>query len=480
MSSGKKSDKPGGTEAPGKRPHATIDAKAERVQETAQRPGNSDEADGDGDSGAASEVKGDATAAAAATSGGGGNDGAPLAGQGRRNGGSSFLTLLGAGLLGGVVAVALGFLGLWSFRDQLPYVSQSTAEDIRQAQSEIQARVTALDSRSDEARAALSDRISSLETRIKAMERPDEATMSQLAERVAALEERIAQSDTDDSPAGVELADMDQRLTALSKAVQSIRQSLEDLRARSTQDAAEGMAALKQRVARLSDTVRSVQGSLEDLRAQVSEQAGERLSAIDRRVSKLNETVLSVRASVNALQAESEKQAVRARAAALAMALADLRQALDRGKAFATELKAVRQLSPEPVEADTLAANAKKGVPTRDLLRERFPRYANEALEAIDEPSGSSVIAQFVDSARSVVDVRPVGEVEGEGPSAVIARIEQRLADGDLAAVVDAAEALSGKAAEALQPWMAQVEARINAEKEMDALESEAKAAIRS
>jgi len=479
MSSGKKSDNPGGTGAPGKRPQATIDAKAERVQETAQEPGNPDQADGGSETGAASESRA-ATAAPGGQGGGGGNDGAPPAGQGRRNGGSSFLTHLAAGLLGGVVALALGFLALWSFREELPYVSQSAGEDIRQAQGEIQARITALDSRSDEARAALSDRISSLETRTKAMERPEEGTMSQLTERVAALEERIAQSDTGASPAVEGLADMDQRLTALSKAVESIRQSLEDLCARSTQDAGKGVAALKQRVAKLSETVRSVQGALEELRGQVSEQADERLSAIDQRVSKLNDTVQSVRASVNALQAESEKQAVRARAAALAMALADLRQALDRGKAFATELKDVRQLSPEPVKADTLAARAEQGVPTRDMLRESFPRYAETALDAGEKPGGSSVIAQFVDSARSVVDVRPVGEVEGEGPSAVIARIEQRLADGDLAAVVAAAEALSGKAADALRPWLAQVEARINADQEMDTLESEARAAIRS
>lgn len=98
MSDKKKSEsKPGSSSA--ERPHATLDLKAERMDEASAEA-----------SGAAPETGPSEERA--------GGDGPPTP----REGGTAtrFLTHLAAGLLGGLIALVAGYYALGSFRDRLP------------------------------------------------------------------------------------------------------------------------------------------------------------------------------------------------------------------------------------------------------------------------------------------------------------------------------------------------------------------------
>ena len=68
------------------------------------------------------------------------------------------------------------------------------------------------------------------------------------------------------------------------------------------------------------------------------------------------------------------------------------------------------------------------------------------------------------------MNVRPVGEIEGDSPGAIIARIENRLKAGDLPGCLAQATSSPAAAAELL-PWIEQVKTRI-ADNELDALEA--------
>jgi len=68
--------------------------------------------------------------------------------------------------------------------------------------------------------------------------------------------------------------------------------------------------------------------------------------------------------------------------------------------------------------------------------------------------------------------VRPVGEIEGDSPRAIIARVENRLNAGDLQGVVAQSDQLSGEAAIQLLPWIQRVKTRISANTELASLEA--------
>ena len=375
-----------GSESGAERPHATLDLKAQRVDGTASEEGR--------------EM--DAEASAEDTH-------APAQATPPRHGGSAagFLTHLAAGLLGGLIALVVGYYAMGTFRDRLPFVSQTSAEQIKAEQDALQQRISDVAETSRAARAALADRVSALDARTEGLARTDEQAVAALGERVDALEQRLQDApDTTGAASAEQIATVSERLAGVEASISTLRAALEEVRAQSR----ENVAA--------------------------------------------------------------------ARASALAMATSKLRRAVDSGEAYAAELAAVRDLLPQPLESDTLAGAAQDGVPTLRDLRQSFSGYATNALEAVGAGGDDSIIGQIVESARSVVTVRPVGEIEGDTPSAIIARMENRLRAGDLASVVAQSDDLSGAAAVQLVPWIEQVRKRINANAELDALESRAVAAI--
>jgi len=369
------------------RPHATLDLKAERIDAT------------ETEETAAGETETSTTGTRAA------GDAAP---QRERGGAAGFLTHLAAGLLGGLIALVVGYYALGNFRDRLPFVSETSAEQIKAAQDSLAKRISEVADNSGDARAQLADRIAALDTRTEGLAQTDEEAIATLTARVDTLEQQLqtATDTTDETARAARIADVSQRLAALEESISTLRASLDEVRA------------------------------------------------------------------------QSQENVAAARASALAVALMNLRSAVHGGGAYAAALQTVRDLSTEPLETNALTASAEDGVPTLRELRARFPRYANNALDAVGATGDDSIIGQIVESARSVVNVRPVGEIEGDTPSAIIARMENRLKAGDLQGVVAQSDQLSGEAAVQLLPWIEQVKTRINADKELDALESRALAGI--
>ena len=68
------------------------------------------------------------------------------------------------------------------------------------------------------------------------------------------------------------------------------------------------------------------------------------------------------------------------------------------------------------------------------------------------------------------VTIRPVGQVEGDDVGAVVARGEQRLAEGDLAAAVDELGGLEGAAAEVAADWLETAKSRLGAQESVSAI----------
>ena len=113
---------------------------------------------------------------------------------------------------------------------------------------------------------------------------------------------------------------------------------------------------------------------------------------------------------------------------------------------------------------EPMARHATTGLPTLRDLQARFPEVARRiaAIEASSAEDGwtGGVLRRLSEA----VNLRPIGLVEGSAPSAVAARAEVKLNDGDLAGALAELDALDGAAAEAAASWRADAEARQAAE----------------
>jgi hypothetical protein len=103
-------------------------------------------------------------------------------------------------------------------------------------------------------------------------------------------------------------------------------------------------------------------------------------------------------------------------------------------------------------------------------LEARFPGTVRAVLNAERAASDDSLWQRFYSNARKLVTVRRTGEVAGEDTDAVLARMEERVKRGDLAAALVQAKELKGAAAEAAKPWIDDAQARVTVDTQLAAL----------
>ena len=150
---------------------------------------------------------------------------------------------------------------------------------------------------------------------------------------------------------------------------------------------------------------------------------------------------------------------------AVAIASAGLKAAIDRGGPFTAELSTLEGIKPDDPTVEELKAFAATGVPSRASLVADFPKVADAILAAAraDDPN-QSLADRLMSSAFSAIQVRPVGEVEGEGPEAIVARMETRLTNGDFAAAAAEWDKLPEASRKASEPYKKSLDARIRVE----------------
>jgi hypothetical protein len=200
---------------------------------------------------------------------------------------------------------------------------------------------------------------------------------------------------------------------------------------------------------------------------------GSQLGALSTRMDTLADTVHQLQ------QQATTREDGRARAASLALTVAQLDAALDGGAPFEQALDSVRSLGAgDPAAAkafETLQAAAASGVPTLPALRNAFDRVADDIVHAAQAPDGDGLLDQAAGNLMRLVTVRPVGaDVLGESAAARVARAEAALAEGDLAAAVAEIEPLQGAAKAAAAPWLTQAHERLAAQTALAALQDRA------
>lgn len=199
-------------------------------------------------------------------------------------------------------------------------------------------------------------------------------------------------------------------------------------------------SVLEQRIAALEDGSRTGPGSQEtqalaEVEAQQT-QATEAIAALRNEIAGLKQSLADARATSDARLASMQEKLDAPRqdlSMAKAIAISSLKTAIDRGGPFLGELDTLSGISPDDPVIATLRPFAPMGIPARSELIRRFPGVADAILSAINQPAESANWSErLMASAMSIVKVRPVGNIEGESPEAIVARMEEKLRNGDL------------------------------------------------
>ncbi|OCP18109.1 MULTISPECIES: COG4223 family protein [unclassified Ensifer] len=261
-----------------------------------------------------------------------------------------------------------------------------------------------------------------------------------LSSEIQALRDQVAGMQV--PTATVDIAPLENRLAALEQTT--------------AQPGAGGAAtaevtALQAEVSNLTKEIAALKSGLAEARQSATAARAELTSRIDSAEQKLNEPANDIQV-------------------AKAVAVTALKTAIDRGGPFLAELDALRSIAPDEAAVTGLAQDATTGVATRTDLRRDFATVSGTMLDALDQPDpNEGIFDRLVSSAMSGIRVRPVGSVEGDTPEAVVARIEDKLNNGDLKGAALEWDGLPAAAKTAGEAFKAKLDQRLRVEGIIDA-----------
>jgi hypothetical protein len=380
---------------------------------------------------------------------------------------NTFLSHAAAGVAGAVLTLAvaglLGLLGAGHSGGRVPpefarrLAAVETAQQQRPAvPADVAAKLTGAETRLAE----LERQVQSAQARLGANAKAIEARMpaSDLGERLAKLETAVASLAPDTGSGGAKLADMEKLAGDASEA-----------RAAS--------ARVDQDVARLKGEAQNLRQSLEALKASLDDRLKDTAKADD--VAPVKARLAAFERDLHGVLKTEGARTAGAQQVLLALEIASLKRALDRGDSYARELDAVRKTAGGSIDLAVLERDSRTGVPTPGALAQQFRRTANAAVDAEREQADASVLDRLMAGARSIVRWRKASyDADDTSVEAILDRMESALNDGHLAEALAQGKRLPPKAARAAEGWLRKLEARTAADRAIADIETALKASL--
>ncbi len=453
-------------------------------------------------------------------------------------GSGGFFTHLAAGIAGGVVALlAADFLasqlGLSGSGDQAGITTslQQRIEALEShskgnaATAELASRLKAAEARVgkldglngkidklSQAQGALSQDVKSLDAKVGTQggDADTAARLTKLEDKLSALSEAAAHDPEGGLP---QLAAVTGKITDLESTVNNqldaLRKSVtEEIDTRLTAATAASEAA-KSGTQRIDRDLAGIKADDAQLTARINalnaegQRAGETLRTTQEELTRLkvdlnarlpnfarpedvSAATMPLAEKLNSLQKEvqgvvkgEENRKATAERIVLSLELANLKRAIDRGGAFASQLAEARKLSDGTVNLAPLASFVDTGVPTLADLRQDFKSVAFRIIDAGQQRADGSIMDRLLAGAKSVVRVRKIShESDDRSVEAVVARMEAALKEDRLGDVVEQAKTLPPAAQDAAGDFLAKVEARNTVDKALASVEGQLKASL--
>jgi hypothetical protein len=380
-------------------------------------------------------------------------------------------THVGAGLVGGLVAVFASFLVSGQSGTEDPAARQVAGLTGRMA--ELESTVGGGQSTSP-----------GLRSRIDALARSTgqlESTNARLTAELKALQERAGRAEAAAPELAGRLAKLENAITALSVAgggeVNEVVRTGLDRFEREVAGAKADAGRLADRLERSEQQLRATHGAVEGLKAELERvlkgtARAEDLSPLAGRVAALDKDLQGF------VKSEAERQANTSRVV-LSLELSNLKRAIERGDSFAMELAAAKAAAGDRLNLTRFDRYANEGLPPVAELAKSFRKVANAMLDAEAEPSDAPLLDRLLAGARSLVRIRKSGAAADDGSlEAAIAGMETALKENRLGDLLAQGKKLPPKAALVSEDWLRRVEMRYQVEQALADTEAALKSSL--
>jgi hypothetical protein len=158
------------------------------------------------------------------------------------------------------------------------------------------------------------------------------------------------------------------------------------------------------------------------------------------------------------VQTEDDSASADAATIRLPLIFSSLESAFGSGRSFETELAALRQALPDITVPEAVAGRAATGLPRPERVESQLMAALPDMLAGRPANAGANWQDATLDWFRGLVAMRPAGSVEGDGPDAIIARLEAAVAARDYIAAMAELDSLPATMRPAAEPFAADLE----------------------
>lgn len=200
---------------------------------------------------------------------------------------------------------------------------------------------------------------------------------------------------------------------------------------------------------------------------QMKHNTGEGLSSTNRQLARLDGTLAEIGARmdelssrIGALESIASTPQKDEQKVARAMALANLKASIDNGGSFVEALVLYENLSVDQNLTEPLKKFAQSGIPSLAAINGSFLKVSDKIIATVAIKKDTGLAGKFLFNARSLVKVKTLGAVKGDGVAAINSRIEAALNRGNLASAINEWDALPETAKAASTDWIKLAKAR--------------------
>lgn len=299
----------------------------------------------------------------------------------------------------------------------------------------------------DQTSAQLQARLAALEAQAARQPALDPKAIEDIAARVAKVEAAASAPRTAEPDAA-----LTSRLGSIDVAVKSLGDSVATITSRSE----EVSAALRAARERADATAKM----LADLQALVERQQGspgdkaevERLAG---RVAALESSTRTVEQKIETPGSTAADRDVR-----LAVLATALKDAVERGSPYATELAAIKPLVSDQKIVAALEPFATAGAPTPAALSAELATLVPKLTQATPQPREGGLLDRLQANASRLVRIRPADDPAGDDPAIVAERIAARAQRQDVAGALSELAKLAPTQRASFEAWIAKAQAR--------------------
>jgi len=270
---------------------------------------------------------------------------------------------------------------------------------------------------------ATDSNLNDIETRLAAIEEQSKRTQ-------VSLDATIAQLDGG-------LNEVRQTIAALPAAAEPLDLAPLETQLKGLEDrvTAIGAGASSADAATLAETISGIESGIAELRTQ--------LTALDQRVAATDGAISGLKGDVSATQSaiSTQNQTIAGAdigpAVRLPLMVSGLETAIANGRPFAAELVGLKGLLPGLVVPGPIEASAAEGLPRPDAVVAQFTAAVPNVLAGRAAVSTGDMGEDALEWMKGLLALRPVGEVTGDTPEAIVSRLEAAVGRHDFKAAAE-------------------------------------------